>query len=339
MRARAIDARNGDDFEAWFQVFHVTNMERWPDRPGWQRAERLATALDADGPEEHRYFPAEEGGMALGCLDLELFRRENLHVARVDVRVLPEARRRGIGRALVAMAEEAARVTGRRELGGMDEVPIRADYEDTAAPFARRLGFVPVQRMVLRRLVLDDHATLEQAARQAMERATRNGYGLLTFMDRWPDEYVAARCELGRRMSSDVPMGDQQLEEEVWDEARVRQMEARFAAQNRAKVSTVARHEATGALVGYSEVAVPLGARRSVYQHDTLVWREHRGHGLGLAMKAVNHAALAQRFPEVHDISTFNAEENGPMIDVNEAMGYVVEATGTNWCKDISAAP
>ena len=71
---------------------------------------------------------------------------------------------------------------------------------------------------------------LEPAHADALRRhpgtASPAGYSLLTFADRWPDEFLADRCELGRRMSTDVPVGEQELDEEVWDEARVRALEA-----------------------------------------------------------------------------------------------------------------
>ena len=93
-------------------------------------------------------------------------------------------------------------------------------------------------------------------------------------------------------MSTDAPLGDQERDEEVWDEARVRHMEAAFAAQNRAKVITAAVHDATGPSWPFTEIAVPLGAPESSWQHDTLVIREHRGHGLGFAMKVANLVAV-----------------------------------------------
>ncbi len=73
-------------------------------------------------------------------------------MARTDVRVLPEHRRRGAGTALVEAAERMARAAGRTELGGMDEIPTRDGYADTAGPFARRLGFSAALRLVRRRL-------------------------------------------------------------------------------------------------------------------------------------------------------------------------------------------
>ena len=114
--------------------------------------------------------------------------------------------------------------------------------------------------MVRRRLIvpLEPRARADGLRRHPRRRSA--GYSLLTFGDRWPDEYLDDRCELGRRMSTDVPVGEQELDEEMWDERRVRALEAGLAAQNRAKVTTAARHDATGRLVGYTEVVVPLGA-------------------------------------------------------------------------------
>jgi GNAT superfamily N-acetyltransferase len=333
-----IDPRDDAAFDGWFAVVQATDMERWPDKPGWQRVERLAMALDEDGPEEHRLLVARDGtGDVRGVADIELFRRENLELARVELRVLPDSRRRGIGSSLLAAVEQIVVAAGRTELGGMDETPARgdrADYEDAAGPFAVRHGFALAQTMVRRELRLPMGARHARALADS-PKARPLGYSLITFLDRWPDELIADRCELGRRMSTDVPMGEQELDEEVWDEARVRQIEAAFAAQNRAKVITVARDDDSGRLAGFTEIAVPLGAPESVWQHDTLVMQEHRGHALGFAMKAANLAALEQRFAAARTVSTWNAAENAPMIAVNDEMGFDVVSHSNYWLKKL----
>ncbi|HEX3793184.1 MAG TPA: GNAT family N-acetyltransferase [Acidimicrobiales bacterium] len=330
-----IDPHDAAAFDAWFDVLHVTDLERWPDKPGWQRAERLAWALSTDGAEEHRclavYGP---DGAVLGIADLEMFRLENTHVARVDVRVLPEARRRGVGRAIMAEVEGLALGAGRTELGGMDEVPVRAGFVDPGAPFAESLGFASAQHLVRRSINLPVPAALMQALAFS-PKAAPAGYSLITFRDRWPDEFITDRCELGRRMSTDIPMGEQDLDEEVWDEQRVRRMEAEIAAQNRSKLTTAAHHDATRTLVAFTEVAIPLGAPSSSWQHDTLVMREHRGHGLGYAVKVANLAAVMETYPDVRTISTWNAAENEHMIAVNEEIGFEVVAHSTYWLKKL----
>jgi GNAT superfamily N-acetyltransferase len=332
----AIDPRDARAFEEWFAVWHDTDMERWPDGPGWQREERVAMALDDEGPEENRPLLARRNGVAVGNANLKMFRRENRDLVRLEVRVLPAHRRQGVGTAIVAEAARQALAAGRTELAGMDETPVRADYVDAAGPFARRLGFAVAQRLVRRRLALPLPPAHVDALRQH-PKATPPGYELVSFWDRWPNEDMEDRCELGRRMSTDVPTGELELDEEEWDEPRVRALEASLAAQNRSKVTTAARHRASGSLVAFTEIAVPLGAPESVWQHDTLVMREHRGHGLGFAVKVANLWALCDRHPEARVVNTWNDAENTHMIAVNEEIGFRVHAHSAYWHKHLSA--
>jgi GNAT superfamily N-acetyltransferase len=331
-----IDPHDAASFEEWFGVWHLVDQERWPDLPGWQRSERLGRALDRDGPEEHRCLVARRGRELVGIANLETFRRENRHVARLDVRVPPARRRQGVATAIVEAAARLAQSEGRTELGGMDETPVRAGFVDSAGPFARRLGFTPALPMVRRVLRLPLSPERARLLRDD-PRAAPAGYALLTWADRWPDEYLEDRCEFGRRMSTDVPKGEHELDEEEWDPARVRALEVNLAAQDRGKVTTVARDDESGRLVAFSEVVVPLGAPESAWQHDTLVVREHRGHGLGFATKLVNLWALQERHPAVRRINTWNAAENEHMIAVNDAMGFEVLAHSVSWRKQLGA--
>jgi GNAT superfamily N-acetyltransferase len=330
-----IDPTDDTAFDEWFAVLRAIDEERWPDGPGWQRKERLAKALDREGPRENRCLVARRRGEVIGIASIILSRRENRDLAQVEVRVLPGHRRQGVGTAIAGAAADVARQTGRNVLAGEDEVWLRPGFVDTGGPFARTLGFTPVQRMVRRRLDLP-LTTAQAGALRADPRRSPAGYSLLTFADRWPDAYLNDRFVLGHRMSTDVPMGEQELEAEAWDEERVRALESFLAAQNRAKVTTAARHDATGQLVAFTEVVVPLGAPESAWQHDTLVLREHRGHGLGFAVKVANLWAIMERHPAVRTINTWNAADNEHMIAVNDAMGFEVVAHSTFWRKNLA---
>ena len=61
---------------------------------------------------------------------------------------------------------------------------------------------------------------------------------------------------------------------------------------------------------------------RVVYQWGTLVGREHRGHRLGLATKAVNLRAVQAARDDLTLVTTQNAEVNDHMVAINELMGF-----------------
>ncbi len=62
---------------------------------------------------------------------------------------------------------------------------------------------------------------------------------------------------------------------------------------------------------------------------------EHRGHRLGLAVKLANLDFLAEREPAVRMIGTGNAQENAPMIAVNDMLGFEIAGVGMFWQKQL----
>ena len=116
------------------------------------------------------------------------------------------------------------------------------------------------------------------AALQRDSRATPAGYTVLTFGNHWPDEYLDDRCELGHRMSTDIPMGEQELDEQAWDAGHVHALEASLghAEPGQGHDGGTPRCLRPSPLASL-EVAIPLGAPESAWQHDTLVIRERVG--------------------------------------------------------------
>jgi RimJ/RimL family protein N-acetyltransferase len=107
----------------------------------------------------------------------------------------------------------------------------------------------------------------------------------------------------------------------VWDVARLRAHERQAADQDRTVLTAVAIAPG-GRLVGHSQIGVPGHEAGVAYQWDTLVLTGHRGHRLGLALKVANLRTLLDRFPDRHRLTTYNAEQNGPMVAVNDALGF-----------------
>ena len=59
-------------------------------------------------------------------------------------------------------------------------------------------------------------------------------------------------------------------------------------------------------------------------QADTSVVRAHRGHRLGLLLKADMLRWLADKEPQLETLDTWNAESNDHMVGVNQRLGYRV---------------
>jgi GNAT superfamily N-acetyltransferase len=125
------------------------------------------------------------------------------------------------------------------------------------------------------------------------------------------------------RMSTDAPSANFEVEEEPWDAERVRRRDERRSASGRTTHVAAVEHIPGGRLVAYSDLSVSGDRTRPAHQGDTLVLAEHRGRRLGMVVKLANIRQLQEFGPEIPYIATNNAEENRPMLDVNEAVGFV----------------
>jgi len=111
------------------------------------------------------------------------------------------------------------------------------------------------------------------------------------------------------------------------------------AGNGRTSLFAVVEHVPTGRLCGLTLLSVPAEAGRVVAQEDTLVMPGHRGHRLGTLMKLANLLQLQRDLPGHPAITAFNAEENRPMLDVNEAVGFVAMGYAGAWKKIVIGTP
>lgn len=294
---------------------------------------------------------AEEGvtdpGQVLGTATLRLSLHDNLHAGDSSIIVAPAARRQGIGGALIEAVHGAARAEGRTVVqgwsGGPDAVAADApgalaaasgtgwvDGMHPTARFCTRHGYVLEQLEA--HAVLDVSTGLERAgALLAEAEAASSGYRAVTWIGPCTEEHLDALAGLHQAMSTDAPVADLELEEERWDAERIRAVEARTLAGGVTSLTTVALHEATGQLAGYTTIEHNAAQAASAIQSDTLVLRAHRGHRLGQLLKAVNLRALARYLPDVRRIHTWNAEENDHMLAINGALGFRPVSTESGW--------
>jgi hypothetical protein len=178
-----------------------------------------------------------------------------------------------------------------------------------------------------------DPAVLAERRRNAEAHAA--DYEVVQWVGRCPDVWLADMAHLHQRMSTDAPAAAIEFAEEQWDEQRMRNLDDINDAGGRLNVTSAARHRPTGRLVGYTDIALGEQKGRPATQEDTLVLKEHRGHRLGMLLKVANLEQVMRLSPVTPRITTFNAEENRPMLSVNEAVGFVATGYEAAWKKTV----
>lgn len=257
------------------------------------------------------FLVAREGGRMVGTADVGLSLQDNLHLAEIEVRVLPDARRRGIGRALHDEVIRRGRAEGRTTY--LVEAYQPYDAESSAATsFARTLGYVDARR--------EDHQVLDLPHDPGPPPESSAGYDVVTWTNTAPDDLLVEYAAMRTQMLRDMPSGDVDWEPVVIDPDRIREEEARTGVAY-VHVVAVARRAADGELAGYSKVFLPHGLDM-VVQDDTMVMGSHRGRGLGLLLKGAVFRVLASEHPERRIVHTWNAVENAPMQRINAALGF-----------------
>ncbi|MET0844517.1 MAG: GNAT family N-acetyltransferase, partial [Mycetocola sp.] len=173
------------------------------------------------------------------------------------------------------------------------------------------------------------------AVKRAETAAFAADYDVVQWVGRCPEEWLGDMARLHQRMSTDAPAAGIEFAEEQWDESRVRNLDDMNEAGGRLNLTSAAVHVPTNQLVGYTDIALPEEEGRPATQEDTLVLKDHRGHRLGMLVKIANLELLGRVSPSTPRITTFNAEENRPMLDVNEAVGFVATAYEAAWKKTV----
>jgi GNAT superfamily N-acetyltransferase len=328
-----VDAQNDEQFNAWFGVLERSEFARdQARRGGWQPQEWRARALDTSAPVHHELYSYGDPGGPVAISALEVSRVDNLDWIRGELWVDPNRRREGHGSRALAHLESRARQLGRRALlfWVMEGIHERGTGANRA--FAPRHGYSVIEENVERELDWPRPAgELERRTSEFVSRAS--DYEILSWRGAAPEELLAGRANLSAIMPFEVPDAGYGVEEERWDEARVRHHEQQTHDMGRDLLVAVARHRPSGELVGYSELTVSRQAPATAYQWDTLVVRTHRGHRLGALMKIATMQELESGGYLTRRIMTSNNSLNTAMIAVNEALGFYPTGGIVTWHK------
>ena len=269
-----------------------------------------------EGEPDTAYLGAVDGQpVAVGTVSTTEY--DNLHLAWLGVKIHPGHRRNGLGSELLESMLAEARSRGRTTFG--------ADAWDceASAAFASRHGFTAASVAVNRRQTLSelDFDDLVRCYEEALPAAA--DYELVRRAGLTPEDELPAVADMAAAIN-DAPTDDLDIEDEVFSAERIGAYERAQEARGARLYRVLARHRETGELAGHTVVAVDPEVTTHAEQHDTSVVAGHRGHRLGLLLKADMNLWLREAEPQLERIDTWNAESNAHMIGVNESLGYRV---------------
>ncbi len=275
-----------------------------------------------DGETPRSFVAREETtGEVVGVALYWVSEWDNQDFAWLDLTVAPAHRRRGIASRLIEAMSDLARETGRTKLG--------ADGWDNEASrgFAEKHGLSVGSKAINRRQFLADvDPDVLAKLRDEAEHAS-DDYELIRIVGPTPEDLIDDVVVMTAAIN-DAPTDDLEIEDQVFTAERVRNYERAIARRGQRFYHLIARQRSTGDLAGHTIVAVEEERPTVGHQHDTSVLEAHRGHRLGLLLKADMVQWLAEVEPQLVSVDTWNAESNDHMIHVNELLGYRVLGRG-----------
>jgi GNAT superfamily N-acetyltransferase len=317
MRITRLDHADHDAIRACYDVWLAAHAVDDPLSPPLSLPvfrHWLARGWESE-PSETWVAADEATGETVGWYRIELPDLENRHRASGSPTVRPVSRRRGAGTALLRHEVERARANGRTVLRGGALVGSAGDA------FARQAGAEPslvdARRMQdLRKIPPGLVASLRETAAGAAA-----GYSLVSWTGPTPEEHLD-RVAAGFNAMNDAPHSPDR-EDDIWDAQRVRERADAAVREGCLRgYSIAAIAESTGEMAGLTQVFVDPEYPEWGHQGLTAVTRPHRGHRLGLLIKAAMLEWLATEEPKLERIATDNAAVNKYMIAVNETLGY-----------------
>ena len=284
----------------------------WPaesdaDLEAWRHV-RMAVVPNERVPsvEELRRLETPDWLLLLAELDGELAgsgyasRSEMTGLGSLAPRVLPEARRRGVGTALLEAL--AAHVAG---LGFAEANTTVGD--DASLAFAGRFGWREVDRQV------------EQVRTIGREEPplVPDGVELATLAER-PDLSTAVYTQVAAEAIADIPVSPPlEVSLEDWERGWISLPEGTFLALS------------GGEVVGCAGLLLDPDRPDRAEHSLTAVRRDWRGSGIAKALKQATIAWAAEN--GIRELYTWTQRGNESMQRLNERLGYVVR----NWCTSV----
>jgi GNAT superfamily N-acetyltransferase len=313
-----LTAPSAEDFRAWHRVQSAALAHDLPGEPVPPQ-DAVQARLTTPGSDSRLVLWLVRGSgsepVATAVLRL-LTQPSGGDLAEVEMTVHPAHRRMGAGSRLLSTVTEAARDAG---CGGMVTEVAAGTPSET---FLINRDFSPVVRLTWLRLGLDE----VPEPIHKLPDVPHAGYRLTAWDGAAPDglaaSYARARQAVPAMPAHRTAAGTTDAPEAVWDGVRLREHAEVVERRGERLLTVAAVCEADGEVAGFTELVLPAGLPGRAQQHDTAVLPAHRGHGLGLWLKAAMLRRVGAEHPRITEIEAGTADDNRHMLAVNAALGF-----------------
>ena len=198
--------------------------------------------------------------------------------------------------------------------------------------FCRGLGAHVARVNRESQLALSDVDRAMVAGWASAPRARELGYSLEMVDGAFP-EHLRADAVTFHHIMQTAPRDDLEVGDILIDTEFVAELDRALNGSGRARWVVFVRDPA-GGCVGGTEITFEPGDPSTVYQQNTGIDPVHRGIGLAKWAKAAMLGRIQDERPEVRRVRTGNAFSNAPMLAINDALGFKVVSTRTEWQAD-----
>lgn len=332
VQVRRVGFRSGTDEElaALHAVEAPIEAERRPDRVPQPLASYMAFARNLPSQfEDHTWLAETSDGTPVASSACWSNAAGDQRVMECDLFVRRDRRRQGIGSHLLGLICDEAADEGRSLL-----VWSTFGAAPAGEAFTHRLDarIARVNRTSELRLADLDWTMVEAWMREGHDRAP--GYKL-EWIDGAYEETQRGDAVTFHHIMQTAPRDELVGDDVMIDEDDVAELDRALVEAGRERWTVFVR-DPNGACVGGTEVTFEPWEPATVLQQNTGIEPAHRGRGLAKWAKAAMLDRLRRDRPEAERVRTGNAFSNGPMLAINDAVGFKVINTRTEWQADVA---
>ncbi len=279
--------------------------------------------------DDHAWLAEGADGTPVGCGFCWSNSAGDRRVMECDVLVCRDRRRQGIGSLLFERIRRTAADEGRFLLTWET-----FDGMTAGEAFSRRLGAQPARTNRTSELCLADvdWPMIEDWTNARLAR--KLGYRLEMIDGVFPEDLRVDAARFHHIMQT-APREALEIGDVVIRPDDVAELDLALLVAGRLRWTALMR-DRTGTCVGGTEVIFECWEPALVRQQNTGIDPAHRGLGLAKWAKAATLDRIRHERQGAQRIRTGNASSNAPMLAINDALGFKVIGTRTEWQADLS---